>query len=107
MEKQIEQQDESELSYDFLICISMETTEDVGGTSKSEHKFLYLEPEIDLPPQSFKSEDFPNIIEIDWYRTLFSLSFYFISNFMIKACVLFFMGRREVENGKFKQKKGN
>ncbi len=68
---------EEEENYDFLVCLSIETTDGFVPTAKgyleessfTSTRFLYMaEADTEIPKSAYKKAEFPNIIEIDWYN---------------------------------------
>ena len=50
--------------YDYLICLSIENTEE--STDNSPHRFLYLDRTKELSAADAHLQTFPSIIEFDW-----------------------------------------
>lgn len=51
-------------SFDYLICLSIENTEE--SLENSPHRFLYLDRTKEISPSTVKIDTFPAIIEFDW-----------------------------------------
>lgn len=50
--------------YDYLICISIENTEEI--IDNSSHRFLHFDKSKEISPFQTQLSTFPSIIEFDW-----------------------------------------
>ena len=50
--------------YDYLICLSIETTEE--DVQNSNHRFLYMDKTSEIAQVPMHPEAFPSTIEFDW-----------------------------------------